>query len=140
MNTKKLVLAGAVAAVGLLGFATVGLAFAQPGDGPTPTATVSPTGHHGHMGNNGTMTGHMGQMGQTGQAHDQMHDAVAKALGITVDELNAQLKAGKSVPDIAREKGIDMATITAAMQAAHPDSHGPGMMGDPTTHADCPNM
>ena len=137
MKTRNLVLAGAVAAVGLLGFATVGLAFAQTGDGPTPAATVSPTGPHGHMGNNGSMNDHMGQMGQ---AHDQMHDTVAKALGITVDELNAQLNAGKTVPDIAREKGVDMAAVTAAMQAAHPDGYGPGMMGDGTTHAGCPNM
>jgi len=137
MNTKKLVLAGAVAAVGLLGFATVGLAFAQTGDAPTPTPTVSPTGPHGHLGNNGTMTDHMGRMGQS---KDQMHAAAAKALGITVDELNAQLKAGKTVPEIASAKGVDMATVTAAMQAARPDGYGPAMMGDGTTHADCPNM
>jgi hypothetical protein len=137
MNTKKLVLVGTIAAVGLLGLATVGLAFAQTGDGRTPTASASQTAPHGHMGNNGAMADHMGQMGHT---HDQMHAAAAKALGITVDDLNAQLKAGKTVPEIANEKGVDMATVTAAMQAAHADGSGPGMMGDRTAPADCPVM
>lgn len=134
MNTKKLVLTGAVAAIGLLGFASVGLAFAQTGGRETPTATASPMGPHGHMGDHGAMAAQMGVN------HDQMQAAVAKALGITVDDLNAQLKAGKTVPEIATAKGVDMAAVTAAMQAVHPDGHGPGMMGDGTTHADCPYM
>ena len=133
MNTRKLILGGAVTAIGLLGFATAGLAVAQTGGDATPT----PAGHHGNMGDHGAMPGQMGQMGQ---AHEPMHEAVAKALGLTVDEFNAQIAAGKTVPDIAREKGIDMATVTAAMQAAHPDGYGPGMMGNGTTHAGCPQM
>ncbi len=134
MNTKKLVLAGAVAAVGLLGFATVGLAVAQTGGGPSPTPAATAAGPHGHMGDHGAMMGH------TSQTHDQVHDAVAKALGITVDELKADLEAGKTIPDIAQEKGVDMTAVTAAMQAAHPEGHGTGMMGDAATHADCPGM
>src|SRR5665647_1326887 len=127
MRTRNMFLGGAIAAIGLLGFATAGLAVAQTGGDATP----APAGHHGNMGDHGAM------MGQMGQAHEPMHEAVAKALGLTVDDLNAQIAAGKTVPDIAREKGIDMATVTAAMQAAHPDGYGPGMMGDGETHADC---
>lgn len=128
MRTRKLVLGAAIAAIGLFGFASVGLAVAQTGGGATPTPTETPSGPGGHMGDHGSM------MGQMDQVHEQMQEAVAKALGLTVDQLNAQLTAGKTIPDIAKEKGVDMATVTAAMQAAHPAG---GMMGDATTGTGC---
>jgi hypothetical protein len=40
--------------------------------------------------------------------HTEMQAAVATALGLTTDELQAQINAGKTVPQIAQEKGIDL--------------------------------
>lgn len=129
MRMKKLVLGGAIAAIGLFALASVGLAVAQTGGGATPTPTETPSGPGGHMGGD-----HGSIMGQMDQVHQQMQEVVAKALGLTVDELNAQLDAGKTISDIAKEKGIDMATVTAAIQAAHPAG---GMMGDSADAAHC---
>ncbi|HEY5475108.1 MAG TPA: hypothetical protein VIK11_00210 [Tepidiformaceae bacterium] len=125
MNTRKLVLIGAVAAIGLLGTASIGVAFADSGTGPT-----------------GWGMGHMGSVNQQvpaacDQTHDQMQAAIAKALGITVDDLNVQIAAGKTVADIATAKGLDFATVMQqAMTTVHgdlPGGYGPGsgagMMG-----------
>jgi len=178
MFTKKLVLGSAVAAIGLMGFASVGLVAAQTG--PTPPATppaTAPTSHdqmqaalakalgisvdelNADLGAGKTVLqiasakgvdltslmttlqgthpagygpGNHGAM--TGQGHDQMQSAFAKALGISVDDLNAQLKAGKTVPEIASAKGIDLSTLMTTLQGTHPAGYGPGMMAGGATH------
>ncbi|HET7375460.1 MAG TPA: hypothetical protein VFK30_02055, partial [Anaerolineae bacterium] len=45
-------------------------------------------------------------------------DAAAKALGMTSDELSAQLWSGKTLADIATAKGVDIAVVQKAVQAA----------------------
>ncbi len=45
-------------------------------------------------------------------------DAAAKALTITSDELKTQLKAGKSIADVATDKKIDIKTVKDAMLTA----------------------
>jgi hypothetical protein len=45
-------------------------------------------------------------------------EGIAKALGLTTDELNAQLKAGKSVADLAKEKNVAADAIKSAVVAA----------------------
>ena len=45
-------------------------------------------------------------------------DAAAKVLGMTSDELSAQLWGGKTLAQIADEKGIDITTVQQAVQAA----------------------
>jgi len=45
-------------------------------------------------------------------------EAAAEALGMTVDELKTQLWGGKTLADLAEEKGIDLADVQAAVQAA----------------------
>jgi hypothetical protein len=69
----------------------------------------------------GDMSGH----GTEQQA--KMHEAAAKALGITVAELDAQLASGKTIADIAAAKGIDLATLHSAMKGVHPDGDCAGM-------------
>lgn len=49
----------------------------------------------------------------------QMQTAVAQALGMTLDELNAQLSAGKTIAQIAQSKNIDLTKLHDAIQAAH---------------------
>lgn len=51
--------------------------------------------------------------------HDQMWEALAKALDMTVDELNAALQSGKTVAEIAEEKGISTEELQQAMLDAH---------------------
>ena len=85
-----------------------------------------------------------------GERHDKMHGALAQALGMTTEQLDAELAAGKTVPQIAEAHGIDFANVREAVHAAHgfgPASEmggprgmerhgGPGM-----SHAvDCPMM
>jgi hypothetical protein len=88
---------------------------------------------HGHMGDHTGMTGHesMGGMdempGHNTEQQTAMHEAAAKALGITVAELDAQLASGKTIADIAAAKGIDLATVHTAMQGADADGHCAGM-------------
>ena len=45
-------------------------------------------------------------------------EATAAALGKTVDELATAREAGKRVPELAKENGMDMAEIQAAVEAA----------------------
>jgi len=45
-------------------------------------------------------------------------EAAAEALGMTVDELRTQLWGGKTLADLAEEKGVDLADVQAAVQAA----------------------
>jgi len=49
--------------------------------------------------------------------HDVMLQPVADALGLSVDELNAELAAGKRLWEIAEDKGVDAQTLADAKQA-----------------------
>lgn len=53
--------------------------------------------------------------------HDQMQAAIAKALGITADELDQALRAGKSPWQIAQEKGMTAEQFQEAMLKAASD-------------------
>ena len=44
-------------------------------------------------------------------------EAVATALGITVEELKTELSSGKSIADVAKAKNVDIAKVIAAMTA-----------------------
>jgi hypothetical protein len=133
MNTRQLVLTGAVATIGVLALGSIGFAVAQTGDTPPGPGVHGTTAGHEQKDNHGGMTGHESMGGTSGMAghgaeqQAQMHEAAAKALGITVAELDAQLKSGKTIADIAKEKGLDLATLRGAMQGAHPSGHGAGM-------------
>jgi hypothetical protein len=126
MNTKKLILTGAITGVGILGLASIGVAFADSGTGG-PAGWSMMGGHHTTVADQQTPAAGCDQI------QDQMQAAIAKALGITVDDLNAQLAAGKTVADIATAKGLDFSTVMqTAMTAVHGDlsgGYGPGMMG-----------
>lgn len=49
---------------------------------------------------------------------EAMHAALADALGLTVDELDAAHAEGKRLPEIAEEQGVAIEDVQAAMQAA----------------------
>jgi hypothetical protein len=135
MNRKNLVLAGALGTIGALGLASIGFAAAQTGDNPDGSGMHGTMSGAGQMGNHAAMAGdmpmdEMGDMasGDCSGQQSQMHEAVASALGMTVAELDSQLASGKTIADIARDKGVDLATVHAAMQGLHSAGHGSGMM------------
>ena len=71
-------------------------------------------GDHGGMGR-GPMGGGPG-MGHGGRRGPGL-DAAATALGITADELKTELEAGKTIADVATEKGVDVQTVIDAIVA-----------------------
>ncbi|MBI5567251.1 MAG: hypothetical protein HY870_20295 [Chloroflexi bacterium] len=102
---KKYVgLATLVAIVAALGISSA--AFAQSSATPTPAAPTAPTAPLGHRG---------GGFGLRSQA---ALEAAAKALGMTADELQAELWGGKTLSDLATEKKVDIADVQAAVEAA----------------------
>jgi len=46
-------------------------------------------------------------------------DAVASALGMTVDELRTALSNGQSIADVAKSKNVDLSKVTDALVAAY---------------------
>jgi len=56
-----------------------------------------------------------GGMAGFGALLGQGEDVIAKALGITTDELKADLKNGQSIADIAKAKGVDTSTVVQAI-------------------------
>ena len=58
--------------------------------------------------------------GARGLGYDEvMLPSLAKALGLTTDQLQAEFKAGKTVADLATAKGISIDKLTADLLAAH---------------------
>jgi hypothetical protein len=93
--------------------------------------------------------------GRRGEQHARMQSAMAQALGMTVEELQAQMDAGKRPAQIAQERGVDFAKVREAMRAVHGScgggaacaGQGPGAMmgrggpGHMMGHAsDCPML
>lgn len=96
-------------------------AFAQE-DSPTPPygrGMMNGQGM-GMMGQHGMMNGQgMGMMGAWNSTEHPMFVAIAEALGLSTDELLAELQAGKTVVGIAEERAIDIQTVYDAALAAH---------------------
>lgn len=74
----------------------------------TPTPAPKAYGWHG-MGR-GFGRGFGGQVGL---------EAAAEALGMTADELSTQLWGGKTLADLADEKGVELQDVQDAVNAAH---------------------
>lgn len=99
-----------VGLVGLLVFGAIavlmtGVALAQD-ETPTEPDTVVP---HAWGYGKGYGRGMGGQVGM---------EAAAEALGMTADELQTQIWGGKTLADLAEEKGIDLADLQATVEAA----------------------
>jgi len=92
-----------VAVVGLV--AVAGFALAQE---PTP----GPGGWLGHGPGLGLMDG----------GEWSTFDAAAEALGLSPEELFTELHAGKSLSDLATEKGVDLQAVQDAMEAARKEA------------------
>ena len=132
MNSKRLLIALTVGAIGVTSIAGAGIALADDGTpGPGPQVGFMRGGHGPAEGRGPANTT------EPGVRQDQMHQAAATALGISVDELEAQLAEGKTVARIATERGVDLATVQAAMRDERPaGAHAGRMAGNRA--GDCP--
>jgi uncharacterized membrane protein len=117
MNKKRLlILAGVTLTVLLLaGLGGAALVFAQE---PTPPV---PFGWHG--GGRGGFGGRgMGGFGWTGGSPWTMFDTAAETLGLIPEELFAELRAGKSLAEIAEEQGVEVEEVYDAASAARAEA------------------
>lgn len=138
---KSLKLAGiAVIVVLALGVLGVGFVFAQA-PSQSPWGGFGPYGMMGDSWNGNGMMGGAGMMGgyshngngadwmnsmhqwmtTTGGMHTIVWDRLAVALGLTSDELNAELTSGKTLAQIAEEQGISQQELSAALETAVKD-------------------
>jgi hypothetical protein len=102
----------------LIGLLLVGGLGAAAVSAQTPTP---PTPAAGQVGPGGP-----GDFGHGSHPLDQAElHAAAKALGITADDLSAQLKSGKTLEDIATAKGVDINVVRQAIDAVRPMMLGP---------------
>ncbi len=106
-RTLKVVVAGLLVA-SVLAVALTGMALAQEAT-PTPSPAPKVYGWHG-WGRGGFGCG--GLCGQAGL------EAAAQALGMTADELSTQLWGGRTLADLADEKGVDLQAVRDAVEAA----------------------
>lgn len=112
MNTKHIKLSAIAAAALACGVLVSEAALAQ---GPAPRPPVSAPGQAG-----GPMAGGRGGMmmrGQMGGPDDSLVAIAAKTLGLAQADLIAALKDGKTIADVANEKGVDPAKIADAFVA-----------------------
>ncbi len=71
---------------------------------------------HNQMIQNGGMSAMHEWMHQSGGVHDTVWKALAEKLGMTSDELTAQIKSGKTLAQIAQEKGVSTKDLAAVME------------------------
>ena len=116
MKTIILIGVAVVFAVVALGIAGIVYASAQ-----TPTPPPFVPGQGGMMRGRGGMGGGMmgAQGGQyAGTMHTYMVEEVAKALDMTIDDLNAELTAGKTMWQVAEAKGFTQEQFVTLMKDA----------------------
>jgi hypothetical protein len=119
-----LVVASGAAVLGVTGFASAQVAqrsasvvaVAEPSGSVTNTDPTSPAGNTNAAGSP-MVEGKNHQGHGPGKGHGQGGEAVATALGVTVEELKTELSSGKSIADVAKAKNVDIAKVIAAMTA-----------------------
>ena len=136
MSTKmKLFGIGLVAVLAVVALGA-GIAFAQT---PTPNNGVGFGWMMGGNARNGYGPGMMGGNAQNGGGWEWMNamhqwmaasggmhtfvwNTLAEKLGLTSDELVAEVNSGKTIAQIAEEKDVSRADLVAALETAHQDS------------------
>ena len=110
MGKKWLILAVVGLAVAVLAMALAVPALAQ-NPTPAPTTPTTPKGWFG---------GGRGFGFRGGSWAD--FDAAAKVLGLTPEQLFSELHSGKSLQDIATEKGVDLSKVNDALEASRKEA------------------
>lgn len=108
MNAKHIKLSAIAAAALACGVLMSEAALAQ---GPAPRPPASAPGQTGRP-----MAGQRGGM-MMGGPEDSLVAIAAKTLGLAQTDLVAALKSGKTIADVAKEKGVDPARIADAFVA-----------------------
>ena len=94
--------------IGALALAFTGIAYAQD-DTSNPTDELQSKSAHGKG---------------FGRGMDEVSlQAAAQALGMSTQELSTQLWGGKTLADLAEEKGVNLADVQAAVQAAQAEAY-----------------
>lgn len=109
----------ALTAALLLGVGVIGAAAAQDA---TPTPTPAPGAYcpmHLYGPGPGAGPGAGWGYGPMAGFAGAQHEAIARALGMTVDELYAARQEGKTVAQLAAERGVDLETVVAAALEVH---------------------
>jgi len=131
MSKKRLLLpaGGVLAALLLVGLVGVAVVSAQD---PTPEPTAPsdrteagiPGRHAGGRGRGGLGLGMFGggMFGRGGGDRWTMFDTAAEALGLTPEELFAELHSGKSLAEIAEAQGVEMEAVRDALKAAQAEA------------------
>jgi hypothetical protein len=105
MNRKGIVLGAA--ALGIAAALATGIGVAQAETQPTPQAPNSAAQQYGHGGMYGMMAG-----------QNTCLTAAASYLGLSQTDLQTQLRAGRSLADIAKAQGRSVSGLQDAMLAA----------------------
>jgi len=96
--------------IALFALAGVTAAFAQ---GPNQPDGLAPTAMNRSQNEAGA------GMGMMAVDEAAMHEAIARALGLTIDEFEAEVANGENAFTLAQKQGIDFAEVQAVMDAAH---------------------
>jgi hypothetical protein len=85
--------------------------------------------------------GHDGPGGRFGGMHlSQIHDAAAKALGLTTDKLNTALESGKSLAEVAKAQSVSVSSLVKAMVASAEDDLAAAVKAGKMTQAEANTM
>jgi hypothetical protein len=141
MNKTIKILGIALVAVLALAVVGAGVAFAQssnPNTGFGPGWMMGGNGQTGSgmMGGRGGMMGGNAQNGDGWEWMESMHqwmtasggmhtfvwNALAEKLGLSSAELTTEVNSGKTIAQIADEKGVSRADLVAALETAHQES------------------
>lgn len=115
---KKLLLIALGAALAILVLGVAGIAFAQTQNPPSGLAPNSaPFGGMGRW-NGGGMMGGWNQGTQSGFMHDYLITAIAPKLGLSVDALQTELVAGKTLWQVAEAKGFSLTQFQSMLLEA----------------------
>jgi hypothetical protein len=125
---KKILVSIAVVLVALVIFGA-GFAFAQ-------SQVVSAAGLFQGFGPGGMMNGRGGM----GQMHEYVEQAVADKLGMTKADLETQLSSGKSMYQVALDKGTAEADVTALLTDAHKTAFAKAVADGVLTQAQADTM
>lgn len=77
------------------------------------------SGYMSQQGGSNWMSDMHNWMTSTGGIHTLVWDALANTLGLTSDELSAELNNGKTLAALEEENGLDRAGLIAALENAH---------------------
>ncbi|MBU0703436.1 MAG: hypothetical protein KKC18_06175 [Chloroflexi bacterium] len=126
MTKKRLILLTGVGLTVLLLAGLIGVTVVSA-DEPEPPVPFGRGGGMGGFGLHGGGRGMMGGFGFAGGGQWTMFDTAAEALGLTPEEYFAELRAGKSMDEIAEEQGVEMEAVQDAMNAARGEAMRQGI-------------